>query len=257
MSALPDAGSRESSELHQVEVNARTTSATPLITSGIQDGHGPPRPRRPIKLLGYAPETVSRRERSHALGAVTTSTRWRDYVDIVRLAEIHDNPWSVRHLCSVDPGLGLVEVLWLSSQQLQMDVWSLARWQTACTKSISRWRLGAVALRTRRRPVRCAVIVRFGARSPRVVRGIATMPETAQLETVRTFLSALGLGRLDSEGSPASRPSFAQRSPLSRRLGPYSGWDLRCGVKRDSHSRSIAVSVGVSCDLLESSSPWS
>ena len=43
-----------------------------------------------IELLGYAPETVLAEKGVTILERGTTSTRWRDYVDIVRLAEIYD-----------------------------------------------------------------------------------------------------------------------------------------------------------------------
>jgi hypothetical protein len=43
-----------------------------------------------IEMLGYAPETVLAEKGVTILERGTTSTRWRDYVDIVRLAEIYD-----------------------------------------------------------------------------------------------------------------------------------------------------------------------
>lgn len=43
-----------------------------------------------IKILGYAPETVLAEKGVTIVERGTSSTRWRDYVDIVRLAEIHD-----------------------------------------------------------------------------------------------------------------------------------------------------------------------
>lgn len=43
-----------------------------------------------IEMLGYAPETVLAEKGVTIQERGTTSTRWRDYVDIVRLAEIHD-----------------------------------------------------------------------------------------------------------------------------------------------------------------------
>ena len=42
-----------------------------------------------IEMLGYAPETVLAEKGVTILELGTTSTRWRDYVDIVRLAETH------------------------------------------------------------------------------------------------------------------------------------------------------------------------
>lgn len=43
-----------------------------------------------IEILGYAPETVLAEKGVTILERGTTSTRWRDFVDIVRLAEIYD-----------------------------------------------------------------------------------------------------------------------------------------------------------------------
>jgi hypothetical protein len=43
-----------------------------------------------IEILGYAPETVLAEKGVTILERGTTSTRWRDYVDIVRLASIYD-----------------------------------------------------------------------------------------------------------------------------------------------------------------------
>jgi len=43
----------------------------------------------PIRVLGYAPETTVAEKGVTILERGTTSTRWRDYVDIVRLAEEH------------------------------------------------------------------------------------------------------------------------------------------------------------------------
>jgi hypothetical protein len=43
-----------------------------------------------IEMLGYAPETVIAEKGVTILERGTTSTRWRDYVDIVRLAGIYD-----------------------------------------------------------------------------------------------------------------------------------------------------------------------
>ena len=43
----------------------------------------------PIQILGYAPETTVAEKGVTILERGTTSTRWRDYVDIVRLAEAH------------------------------------------------------------------------------------------------------------------------------------------------------------------------
>jgi len=43
-----------------------------------------------IEMLGYAPETVLAEKGVTILERGTISTRWRDYVDIVRLAEIYD-----------------------------------------------------------------------------------------------------------------------------------------------------------------------
>jgi len=43
-----------------------------------------------IEMLGYAPETVLAEKGVTILERGTTSTRWRDYVDIVRLAETYD-----------------------------------------------------------------------------------------------------------------------------------------------------------------------
>jgi hypothetical protein len=43
-----------------------------------------------IEMLGYAPETVLAEKGVTILERGTTSTRWRDYVDIIRLAEIYD-----------------------------------------------------------------------------------------------------------------------------------------------------------------------
>jgi hypothetical protein len=42
-----------------------------------------------IEILGYAPETVLAEKGVTILERGTTSTRWRDYVDIVRLAETY------------------------------------------------------------------------------------------------------------------------------------------------------------------------
>jgi len=44
----------------------------------------------PIAILGYAPETTVAEKGVTILERGITSTRWRDYVDIVRLAEQHD-----------------------------------------------------------------------------------------------------------------------------------------------------------------------
>ena len=44
----------------------------------------------PIKMLGYAPETVLAEKGVTIQERGTTSTRWRDYVDIVRLAAMYD-----------------------------------------------------------------------------------------------------------------------------------------------------------------------
>lgn len=41
----------------------------------------------PIEMLGYAPETIVAEKGVTVLERGTTSTRWRDYVDIVRLGE--------------------------------------------------------------------------------------------------------------------------------------------------------------------------
>lgn len=43
-----------------------------------------------IEMLGYAPETVLAEKGVTILERGTTSTRWRDHVDIVRLAETYD-----------------------------------------------------------------------------------------------------------------------------------------------------------------------
>jgi len=43
----------------------------------------------PIQMLGYAPETTVAEKGVTILERGTTSTRWRDYIDIVRLAEDH------------------------------------------------------------------------------------------------------------------------------------------------------------------------
>jgi len=43
-----------------------------------------------IEMLGYAPETVLAEKGVTILERGTTSTRWRDYVDIVRLAKTYD-----------------------------------------------------------------------------------------------------------------------------------------------------------------------
>lgn len=43
-----------------------------------------------VKILGYAPETVLAEKGVTILERGTTSTRWRDYVDIVRLAALYD-----------------------------------------------------------------------------------------------------------------------------------------------------------------------
>ena len=44
----------------------------------------------PIEMLGYSPDTVLAEKGVTILERGTTSTRWRDYVDIVRLAEMYD-----------------------------------------------------------------------------------------------------------------------------------------------------------------------
>lgn len=43
----------------------------------------------PIEMLGYAPETTVAEKGVTILERGTTSTRWRDYIDIVRLADEH------------------------------------------------------------------------------------------------------------------------------------------------------------------------
>ncbi len=43
----------------------------------------------PIEILGYAPETIVAEKGVTILERGTTSTRWRDYIDIVRLASEH------------------------------------------------------------------------------------------------------------------------------------------------------------------------
>ncbi len=44
---------------------------------------------KPIEILGYAPETTVAEKGVTILERGTTSTRWRDYIDIVRLAGDH------------------------------------------------------------------------------------------------------------------------------------------------------------------------
>ena len=44
---------------------------------------------KPIEMLGYAPETTVAEKGVTILERGITSTRWRDYVDIARLAEDH------------------------------------------------------------------------------------------------------------------------------------------------------------------------
>ena len=53
-----------------------------------------------IEILGYAPETVLAEKGVTILERGTTSTRWRDYVDIVRLAEIYDIDDDLLHASS-------------------------------------------------------------------------------------------------------------------------------------------------------------
>jgi len=46
----------------------------------------------PVSLLGYAPETTIAEKRFTTLERGITSTRWRDYVDIVQLARQGTDP---------------------------------------------------------------------------------------------------------------------------------------------------------------------
>ena len=73
----------------------RNTSSTCLAISSTGNPIIPP-PRmvtiervlgEPIILLGYAPETAIAEKGVTILERGTTSTRWRDYVDIVQLAQ--------------------------------------------------------------------------------------------------------------------------------------------------------------------------
>lgn len=51
---------------------------------------GPSCPRQPGALLGYAPETIVAEKGVTILQRGATSTRWRDYVDIVQVAQHYD-----------------------------------------------------------------------------------------------------------------------------------------------------------------------
>jgi hypothetical protein len=82
-----------------VKVKAKIGPHTASVAWDISTGDPiipPPRrvmvPRvlgEPIEILGYAPETTVAEKGVTILERGTTSTRWRDYIDIVRLASEH------------------------------------------------------------------------------------------------------------------------------------------------------------------------
>jgi hypothetical protein len=93
---------RESADYPGLRMRVRTSLGAQRIVIAWDISTGDPivpTPRRvrveriigePIEMLGYAPETIIAEKGVTILERGTTSTRWRDYIDIAQLPEHHE-----------------------------------------------------------------------------------------------------------------------------------------------------------------------